>query len=120
MAERITGSLDTLSAVELASLTEELDAWKVIEQYIDFGTNQELEKEAGKMNGLGQSVLERGIRMGKAEGKAESVVYLLQDIGNVSSDLMKRIYAQSDEQVLCRWLRLAAQAESIECFVEAM
>lgn len=76
------------------------------------------------MTGLGQSILEEGIAMGETQGKvlgkAESILDLLADIGTVSSELARQIYARHDERELRRWLKLAAKAGNIEQFVESM
>ncbi len=53
---------------------------------------------------------------GKAEGKAEDIIELLEDIGEPSGTLKKHIMNQTDMEVLKRWLKAAARAESIEDF----
>lgn len=53
---------------------------------------------------------------GKAEGKAESILKLLEDIGNVSKNLQDKILQEKNLEVLDRWVRLAAKADSIEQF----
>lgn len=57
---------------------------------------------------------------GKAEGKAEDVLELLQELGNVSEDLQSKIMGEMNLEVLKRWHRLAAKADSIEQFLENM
>lgn len=57
---------------------------------------------------------------GKQEGKAEAVLELLEDLGTVPQELKKIILEQSDLDVLRRWLKLAAKAETIEEFKEKM
>lgn len=61
-----------------------------------------------------------GRRLGKAEGKAENVLELLGDCGNVPEELRKRILCERNLDVLVRWLRLAARAVSVEEFQNAM
>lgn len=41
------------------------DFMETITEYIDFSNNEELWKEVGNMTGLGQRILEEGIRRGK-------------------------------------------------------
>lgn len=53
---------------------------------------------------------------GKAEGKAEVIVELLEGIGELPSSLRKLITKQTDLEVLRRWVKIAAKAESIEEF----
>lgn len=57
---------------------------------------------------------------GKAEGKAESVIMLLELKGVVSEELKVQIMAQSNEKVLDVWLTNAAKCVSVEEFVESI
>ncbi|MBQ7841294.1 MAG: hypothetical protein IJ390_12555 [Lachnospiraceae bacterium] len=57
---------------------------------------------------------------GKAKGKAEAVLDLLNDLGTVNDSLRDRILAESDLELLRKWLKMAARAESIEEFCAAM
>ena len=57
---------------------------------------------------------------GKAEGKAEAVIDLLSDHGPASEPLKKVIMKEKDVEVLRRWLKMAATAESIEELQEKM
>lgn len=138
------GKTDLFQFLTALFYPQKSDIRKIVGQYIDFETNLALEKEVTQMIGLGQSILEEGIAEGReigkaegkvegraegkaegkiegrAEGKAEAVLDLLADIGVVSSELVEQIRAQNDEQVLRRWLKLAARSVSVEQFVEAM
>ena len=53
---------------------------------------------------------------GKAEGKAEDVIVLLDDVGTVSEALKKRILEQKDLEILKSWLKIAACSKSVEEF----
>lgn len=54
---------------------------------------------------------------GRAEGKAESIIHLLQNINDaLSQELIQKIRGQKDEEILNRWLLSAAKAESVEQF----
>lgn len=66
-----------------------------------------LEREEGR---------EEGHREGKAEGKAEDILELLGELGDVPGDIAARIWKQKEDQVLRRWLKLAARAAGIEEF----
>ena len=55
---------------------------------------------------------------GKAEGKAASVLELLGDIEPVPLTLRDEIMAESSEEILGKWLRMAARAGSIEEFIK--
>lgn len=56
---------------------------------------------------------------GKAEGKAEDIIELLEDIGEPSSALRQLIMEQTNLEVLKKWHKLAAKAETIEDFEKA-
>lgn len=53
---------------------------------------------------------------GKMEGKIEALLYLLEEKGNVPKALEERIKAETDENILRDWLKLAADAGNIEEF----
>ena len=57
-----------------------------------------------------------GLAEGIAQGKAEAILQLLEDLGEIPTALQKRIQAETDLQVLHRWLKAAAKAESIAEF----
>ena len=61
-----------------------------------------------------------GKAVGKAEGKAESVLLLLQDLGSVSEELRNKILKEQDMDILLKYLKLAARAESMADFVKEM
>lgn len=64
--------------------------------------------------------LQEMIMDGKAEGRAESVLELLRELGDVPEELQARIMAQQDFDILNKWLKLAARADSVEDFVSRM
>ncbi len=56
---------------------------------------------------------------GRAEGKAESIIHLLQNIskeGKIPQELIQRIKAEKEDETLNRWLLSAARAKSLEQF----
>ena len=53
---------------------------------------------------------------GKAEGKAEDILEMLEDLGEVPQELQDEIYAERNLEVLSKMLKLAAKAKSIEDF----
>lgn len=57
---------------------------------------------------------------GKAEGRAEDVIELLEEFGAVPETLWNRIMNEKDLEVLKRWHRLSARADSLEEFLEKM
>lgn len=54
---------------------------------------------------------------GRAEGKAEFVLELLEDIGTVPEDVKTRILKERDLVTLGQWRKSAARAKSVEQFV---
>lgn len=71
---------------------------------------------------------EEGIRIGKAEGKTEgktegrttSIIYLLNQKGELSKEAEVRIRAETNDEILNRWLLLAASSQNISEFEEKM
>lgn len=51
---------------------------------------------------------------GKAEGKTEDIIELLEEVGLISEELEKRILAQKNLELLRTWLKLASRSRSIE------
>ena len=61
-----------------------------------------------------------GITQGITQGKAEDIVELLTDLGNIPSELKEKIYITKDLQQLKKWLKLASNVQSIEDFIKNM
>ena len=57
---------------------------------------------------------------GKAEGKAESILELLEEGGDVPEELRDVILSETNIETLKRWLKLAARADSIKTFKSQM
>lgn len=57
---------------------------------------------------------------GKLEGRIESVLELLEDLGDIPQELREKIEEQEDITIIKSWHKLAAKAESIEQFREQM
>ena len=55
-----------------------------------------------------------GWKDGRAEGKAEAVIELLEDLGELSDSLRNCIMEQMDLELQKKWLKAAAKAKSIE------
>ncbi len=53
---------------------------------------------------------------GRAEGRADSILELLKDLGTVSEELIRCIMRERDIDVLRSWLKLAARAGSVQEF----
>ena len=77
-----------------------------------------------------QENFERGEAKGRAEGKAEGraegiakgraygILEFLEDFGSLSDSLRSLIMSQTDLDILKKWNKLAARAESIEDFAK--
>ena len=63
---------------------------------------------------------EDGKMEGRVSGRAESIIELLEDLGEISEELQTRIMAEKDLQILSKWHKLAARVESIDAFQEKM
>ena len=61
-----------------------------------------------------------GWKDGKTKGKAEDVIELLEDLGELSDSLKTCIMEQTDLELLKKWLKAAAKAKSLEEFEEAV
>ena len=59
-------------------------------------------------------------REGRKEGRTESILELLEELGNVPEVIKQKITDESDLSILSKWLKLAAKADSIEMFVQEM
>lgn len=54
------------------------------------------------------------------KGKSDSILELLAESGTITDSLKEKIQAETDMEVLRKWVRLAARASSIEEFAENM
>lgn len=72
-----------------------------------------------KRQGINQGI-NQGIDQGIGLGRVASILELLRELGDLPEDLKKRIQAEREEKELSRMLKLAAKAESIAEFQEAL
>ncbi len=79
----------------------------------------ELEKRESRIEGIAEGKAE-GIAEGKAEGKAESIIEILEEIGSIPDFLKQKISEQKDINILNKWVKLLARAETIDEFIEKM
>ena len=61
-----------------------------------------------------------GREEGRIVGRIDSILELLEDLGNIPPELREKIEEQEDFAVLKVWTKLAAKAESIEQFMKQM
>ncbi len=75
-------------------------------------------KEALGMTVLGEMIWNDGRTEGIAKGKADSVLELLEELGNIPEDLRGKIQQENDLEKLKAWHKMSAKAESIDEFRE--
>lgn len=63
---------------------------------------------------------EDGEAAGLTEGRRRDVLELLEELGPVPEELREKIMSQENQDVLSRWLKAAARAESLQGFAEKM
>lgn len=80
----------------------------------------DMEVEYMKMEERERIIRDEGVEFGKQigiiNGKIESVLELLEDKGEVPEKVKTEIFAETNLEVLKKWLRLAAKSETIEEF----
>ncbi|MCM1539457.1 MAG: hypothetical protein NC254_13795, partial [bacterium] len=59
-----------------------------------------------------------GLAEGMIQAKISDILDLLDDLGDVPPSLQETISAQTEEETLRMWHKLAAKAESIEDFIK--
>lgn len=96
---------DTFDALVSYVNEPELLEWKLKNQ-------SETEGEVNMCTGIRKLVED-----GRLEGKAESVVLLLEETGSVPENIKEIILKTAEEEQLKAWLKLAKYAESVEQFV---
>lgn len=57
---------------------------------------------------------------GVVTGKAQSVMELLEDLGTVPDEIKEKILNERNPEILSRWHKAAAKADSIEEFLKKM
>lgn len=65
-------------------------------------------------------MIEEGRMEGIIQGKVENVVELLEEVGQLSESLKKRISEETNLENLSKWLKLAAKSKTIADFETAM
>ena len=76
----------------------------------------DMEVEYMKMEERERIIRDEGKQIGIINGKIESVLELLEDKGEVPEKVKAEIFAETDPEVLKKWMRLAAKSETIEEF----
>ena len=76
----------------------------------------DMEVEYMKMEERERIIRDEGKQIGIINGKIEAVLELLEDKGEVPEKVKAEIFAETDPEVLKKWLCLAAKSETIEEF----
>ena len=76
----------------------------------------DMEVEYMKMEERERIIRDEGKQIGIINGKIEDILELLEDKGEVPEKVKAEIFAETDPEVLKKWLRLAAKSETIEEF----
>ena len=63
---------------------------------------------------------EEGFEDGLERGRAEAIIELLEEMGDVSDALREAILSEKDISVLKKWNKLVAKADSIEDFLKVI
>ena len=63
-----------------------------------------------------ERIIDRGRNESNRLGRAESVLILLEDLGNIPADLRSLILNEKDMDTLKLWLRYAKKAQSVDEF----
>ena len=86
-------------------------------EVLDFTFERRIELERRDARLEGEACGEaRGEARGEVRGRTKDILMLLEDVGKVPSKLEEQIRSQKDSDILTRWIKLAARAESIEDF----
>lgn len=56
----------------------------------------------------------------RVAGKAEVIISLLEDLGEVSDELREVIMSQVDSEIVMEWIRIATKVKSVEEFQKSI
>ena len=85
----------------------------------EYNEEEELKKIRAAEFSVGREAgYEEGEAAGEVIGKAESVLELLEDLGEIPKELRERILSESNLPVLKQWLKVAAKSESLQAFLD--
>lgn len=79
----------------------------------------EVEREEAYEDGV-EAGMVAGQTLGDLKRNRQSILDLLEDLGEIPEDIQSRIYAEEDTQILRQWHKAAAKAISFDAFREKM
>ena len=89
----------------------------------DYDMDIKVQREEAKEEGIEQGIA-RGKELGKVEGirlgTVNNIMEFLEDLGEIPETLKSKIMQEEKPDVLRRWLKLAAKAETIEQFEKSV
>ena len=89
----------------------------------DYDMDIKVQREEAKEEGIEQGIA-RGNELGKVEGirlgTVNNIMEFLEDLGEIPETLKSKIMQEEKPDVLRRWLKLAAKAETIEQFEKSV
>jgi hypothetical protein len=62
--------------------------------------------------------MKKVLNEGKINWEIEAILEFLKDLGKIPEDLKEKIKEEKDLQILSRWHKLSARANSIEDFIQ--
>lgn len=92
----------------------------------------EIERRMQSMGNLSEGIIEEGLALGMAQGIAQgrtegelncsrqSILDLLEDLGKIPKDILDCIYTEENTEILRKWHKAAARAESFAAFWEVI
>lgn len=124
--EKLVKFLEFVRAGEADSTRDYQDSFirKIQKSMEDIRSSREMEEKFMLLEELLKDERAEGRVEGRAEGKAlgkaESILLLLQDSGMIPDELRSKILEEQDTDILSKYLKLAARAESVAEFIKEM
>lgn len=104
------------NSVKREEMEDGVDMCKALEDLYQEGVEKGREEACKALEDLYQEGYEKGL----AEATKEFLLEELKDLGPVSEELQQKIMNEKDLDILKKWNKLAARAESIEEFLKEM
>lgn len=93
---------------------------KIQESMARIKGSREMEERFMLLEELLREERAEGEAKGLAQGKIESILFLLDDFGPVPDELRKNILEEKDMDILLKYLKLAAHTDSLADFIDGM
>ena len=109
---------------EIVTEVKQSEEWEAVKMSIlsiglERGEKIGLEKGLNRGEKIGlEKGMDRGLSCGKVQGKAQSILELLEENGPVSEKTHNMILSETDMERLSKWLKAAARSGSEEDFLD--